>query len=245
MGGSSQQKKIDEQVLQAYGARNLKVWMLRRRLVLGTAYLAWILATTGHRVMKRAVDLVVATLCLIALSPVMLLTAIAIKLDSAGPVFYRQVRVGQWGRHFLCYKFRSMYVDADARKAELEALNEASGPVFKMRNDPRVTRVGALIRKLSIDELPQLYNALNGTMSLVGPRPPLPSEVAQYTLEQRRRLEVKPGITCIWQVSGRSNVDFDRWVRMDLQYIEGESLWMDIRLLLRTIPAVFFGRGAY
>lgn len=232
-------------VLDYYDARSLRIWRLRRYLILQSVYLFWFFASHGRSIVKRLFDLVVSSILILLTAPVMALTALAIKLDSPGPVFFRQQRSGRWGKPFACFKFRSMYIDAEARRAELEKLNEASGPVFKMRNDPRVTRVGKFIRKLSIDELPQFFNVFNGTLSLVGPRPPLPSEVAKYTLEQRQRLAVKPGITCIWQVSGRSNVDFDRWVRMDVQYIEGESLLMDIKLLLRTVPAVFFGKGAY
>lgn len=235
----------DRQVLEHYDARSLRLWVLRRRLVLQMIFLAWLLATHGRPAVKRGVDLLVGAVLVLLTLPIMAATALAIKLDSPGPVLFRQTRSGRWGRPFACLKFRSMYVDAEARRAELEAHNEASGPVFKIRHDPRVTRVGRIIRKLSIDELPQLFNVLQGSMSLVGPRPPLPAEVERYTLEQRRRLEVKPGITCIWQVSGRSDVDFEHWVMMDVHYIEGQSFWMDIRLLLRTIPAVLFGRGAY
>jgi len=175
-----------------------------------------------------------------------LITAIAIKLEDPGPVFFTQTRVGRFGSTFPFYKFRSMYVDAEARKAELMAQNESGdGVIFKMKNDPRITRVGKFIRRFSIDELPQLLNVLKGDLALVGPRPPVPSEVADYTLEQRKRLHVKPGITCIWQVSGRSDIPFREQVQLDLQYIRSQSLWTDILLLLKTIPAVLFGRGAY
>jgi lipopolysaccharide/colanic/teichoic acid biosynthesis glycosyltransferase len=175
----------------------------------------------------------------------MAFVALLIKLDSPGPVFFKQTRVGKWGKTFPCYKFRSMYIDAEERKAELMALNEADGVVFKMKNDPRVTRVGRVIRKLSIDELPQLFNVIKGEMSLVGPRPPVPSEVSQYKFEEIRRLESIPGITGLQQVSGRSNLDFKRWVELDLEYIAEQSLMKDIEILLRTIPAVIFGKGAY
>ncbi|MEJ2749348.1 MAG: sugar transferase, partial [Anaerolineae bacterium] len=182
---------------------------------------------------------------LIFVSPFMGLVALIIKLDSPGPVFFQQERVGKWGKTFGCYKFRSMYVDAEARKAELMDQNEADGVVFKMKNDPRVTRVGRIIRKLSIDELPQLINVIRGDMSLVGPRPPVPIEVAQYKFDQLHRLDTIPGITGLQQVSGRSNLDFKRWVELDLEYIAEQSLLKDIEILLRTIPAVIFGRGAY
>jgi exopolysaccharide biosynthesis polyprenyl glycosylphosphotransferase len=245
MADTSGPERGDEQILELYGARNLRLWSLRRRMVLRAAFAAWMLSHYGRGAAKRLVDLVGGVLLLLLTLPVMLVTALAIKLDSPGPVLFVQTRSGRWGRPFRCLKFRSMFVDAEARRADLETRNEANGPVFKIRRDPRVTRVGRIIRKLSIDELPQLFNVLRGEMSLVGPRPPIPAEVESYTLEQRRRLDVKPGLTCIWQVSGRSDIDFERWVMMDLQYIEEESFWLDLRLLLRTIPAVLWGRGAY
>ena len=167
------------------------------------------------------------------------------KLESPGPVFFRQVRVGKNGRPFRMYKFRSMHIDAEARLESLRAQNEASGPVFKMKNDPRVTRVGRFIRRTSIDELPQFLNVLFGEMSVVGPRPPVPAEVRQYQRWQRRRLSVKPGITCTWQVSGRSNISFDQWMKLDLEYIDTWSLWQDIRICFRTVPAVLLSRGAH
>lgn len=194
---------------------------------------------------KRVMDIVGASAALVLFSPIMLLAAIAVKLDSPGPVFFRQTRVREGGRLFAFYKFRSMYIDAEQRKAEFESDNEASGPVFKMRRDPRITRVGRVLRKLSIDEMPQLVHVLLGQMSLVGPRPPVPSEVEEYQPWQCERLSVKPGLTCTWQVSGRSDIPFDTWVRMDIDYIRRRSLWLDIRLLMLTIPAVITGRGAY
>jgi exopolysaccharide biosynthesis polyprenyl glycosylphosphotransferase len=207
--------------------------------------LIWSIRTKLIRSIKRALDITVASVALLFTAPLMLLTALFIKLDSPGPILFRQVRVGKDGEHFDCYKFRSMYVDAEKRKAELMARNEADGPVFKMRNDPRVTRVGAVIRKLSIDELPQLFNVLKGEMSLVGPRPALPSEVAAYTFEQIGRLHAVPGITGLQQISGRSNLDFKRWVELDLQYISEQSIWKDVEILIKTIPAVIFSKGAY
>lgn len=175
----------------------------------------------------------------------MALVVILIKLESPGPVLFRQKRVGKWGQTFTCYKFRSMYIDAERRLDELRALNEADGPVFKMKNDPRVTRVGRIIRKLSIDELPQLFNVVKGEMSIVGPRPALPDEVAQYSCDQIRRLNAMPGITGLQQVSGRSNIDFQQWIAFDLQYISEQSLRKDIEIIIKTIPAVLFSRGAY
>jgi exopolysaccharide biosynthesis polyprenyl glycosylphosphotransferase len=194
---------------------------------------------------KRAFDVWVSLVALVLASPVMLAIWVLIKLDSPGPVAFKQRRVGQNGRAFTMLKFRSMVVDAEARRHEVESLNEADGPVFKIRGDPRVTRVGAWLRRQSLDEVPQLINVLKGDMSLVGPRPPTPEEVAKYEWPQRRRLSMKPGITCLWQINGRSNVDFREWVDMDLHYIDHWSFWLDLRILLRTIPAVLSRRGAY
>ncbi|WP_442886261.1 sugar transferase [Chloroflexus sp.] len=205
----------------------------------------WVIRTKLLARLKRVLDVTVASMAIVLTSPIMLITAILIKLESPGPVIFKQVRVGKDGEHFYCYKFRSMYVDAEQRQRELQTKNEADGPVFKMKHDPRVTRVGRVIRKLSIDELPQLFNVLKGEMSLVGPRPALPSEVARYTYEQLGRLHAIPGITGLQQVSGRSDLDFKRWVELDLQYIAEQSIWKDIEILLRTIPAVLLGRGAY
>ena len=193
---------------------------------------------------KRAFDLCVSTVVMLILSPVLAAVAIAIRLDSRGPVFFKQRRVGLQGRTFEIYKFRSMYVDAEARLESLRAHNEMSGPVFKMRDDPRITRVGRFIRKTSLDEFPQFLNVLRGEMSIVGPRPPLPAEVRQYKRWQRRRLSVKPGITCVWQISGRNNIDFERWMELDLEYIDQWSLWNDLQICLKTIPAVLGSRGA-
>ena len=195
--------------------------------------------------LKRCMDILGAVSALLIVSPILLASALAIKLTSPGPVFFRQLRVCKDGKAFYMLKFRSMYEGADASKAELMQYNETTGPVFKMRNDPRVTPLGRLMRKYSIDELPQLWHVLTGEMSLVGPRPPLPSEVEHYEDWHRRRLEIKPGLTCIWQVRGRSDTSFDEWMRMDIEYIEKRSLLLDIKLLLQTIPAVLGGRGAY
>jgi exopolysaccharide biosynthesis polyprenyl glycosylphosphotransferase len=194
---------------------------------------------------KRVIDVVLSATALLVLSPVLLATILAIRLDSPGPVLFRQRRMGVNGREFMLLKFRSMYRDAEARLEALRARNEASGPVFKIRDDPRVTRVGRLIRRTSIDELPQFWNVLRGEMSIVGPRPPIPSEVEKYQRRHLRRLSVKPGITCTWQVSGRSSIGFDRWMELDLHYIDNWSLWQDVKILARTIPAVLTGRGAH
>ena len=203
-------------------------------------------AGTWQSVAKALLDRVASTLLLILLSPLFLLIWIAIKLESPGPVFFRQRRSGRHGDPFTMYKFRTMHSDAEMRKAELEALNEMSGPVFKIKKDPRVTRVGAFLRFTSLDELAQLINVFLGQMSLVGPRPlPTYETLAMTANNQRRRLSVTPGMTCLWQISGRNEVkDFSDWVRLDLEYIDQWSLWLDFQILLRTIPAVLFGRGA-
>ncbi|MEI7814774.1 MAG: sugar transferase, partial [Coriobacteriia bacterium] len=196
---------------------------------------------------KRAFDLVVGVVIVIIGTPIWLAVALAIKIDSSGPVFYRQERIGRAGRPFGMFKFRSMCSDADERLFDLRAAgaNEATGPLFKMEDDPRVTRVGRWMRKYSVDEFPQLINVLLGEMSLVGPRPPLPEETASYDASHWRRMEVIPGMTGLWQVSGRSRLTFDEMMRLDLYYIENWSVGADIGLLLRTIPAVLFARGAY
>jgi exopolysaccharide biosynthesis polyprenyl glycosylphosphotransferase len=193
---------------------------------------------------KRVFDVVVSAAVLLLFSPVLAAVALAIKLESPGPVLFRQRRVGLNGHEFFLYKFRSMQVDAEARLAALRARNELSGPVFKMTRDPRVTRTGQFIRRASLDEFPQFWNVLRGEMSVVGPRPPLPDEVKQYQRWQRRRLSMKPGITCTWQVSGRNEIDFDQWMRLDLHYIDNWSLWQDMEICLRTVPAVLSARGA-
>ncbi len=203
-------------------------------------------ALTGFNyTLKRAVDLVVSSLAIVLLAPLWLVVAIAIRLDSPGPVLFRQERVGRHGKPFILYKFRSMYQDAEAQLEKLRDKNEAAGPLFKMRDDPRVTRVGRIIRRTSIDELPQLINVFRGEMSLVGPRPGLASEVAQYQDWHRKRLEVLPGLTGLWQVSGRSNLTFDEMVMLDIYYAENWSLSLDLRIMLRTIPQLLFGEGAY
>jgi exopolysaccharide biosynthesis polyprenyl glycosylphosphotransferase len=193
---------------------------------------------------KRLLDVAVS-LALLALSaPAILLAVIAIKLTSPGSVLFKQQRIGLNGRSFTLYKFRTMIEDAHERRSEVEHLNEMTGPVFKMKDDPRITAVGRILRKFSLDEIPQFWNVLKGDMSLVGPRPPIPEEVASYHRWHRRRLSMKPGLTCLWQVSGRNNIDFDRWMQLDLQYIDNWSPTLDLKILLRTIPAVLLGRGA-
>jgi exopolysaccharide biosynthesis polyprenyl glycosylphosphotransferase len=195
-------------------------------------------------VVKRVFDVAVSAAVLLALAPVFAAIAIAIRLDSPGPVVFRQRRVGRNGRPFEMLKFRSMYRDAEQRLGFLREKNEMSGPVFKMTNDPRVTRVGRFLRRTSLDELPQFWNVLRGEMSVVGPRPPIASEVRQYKRWQRRRLSVRPGITCTWQISGRNEIDFDEWMELDLEYIDQWSLWRDLEICAKTIPAVLSARGA-
>jgi len=194
--------------------------------------------------LKKSLDLFGSLFGLLLLSPLFLLVALAIKLTSPGPVFFSQIRVGMNKRTFRLLKFRSMYVDAERRRQELMHLNEMDGPVFKIKNDPRITPIGRLLRKTSIDELPQLINVLFGKMSLVGPRPPLPSEVDQYEWLFRKRLSIKPGITCLWQISGRNEVSFQQWMEMDRHYVENWSIWLDLRILLKTIPAVLLQKGS-
>lgn len=193
---------------------------------------------------KEGLDRIGGMVGLLMFSPVLILAALAIKLESRGAVFYSQERAGVNGRLFNMFKLRTMIHNADKHKDKLKHLNEMSGPVFKIKNDPRITKVGRILRKLSIDELPQFYNVLRGDMSLVGPRPPLPKEVEHYQPWQHRKLSVKPGLTCIWQVSGRNQVDFDNWMKQDLQYIDNWSLQQDMKLLLKTIPAVIKTKGA-
>lgn len=193
---------------------------------------------------KRGIDILGASVGILLLGPVTLAASAMIKLTSKGPILFRQVRCGLNGRHFVMYKLRTMDADAETRKLELGALNEMDGPVFKITKDPRITRIGRFLRRYSIDELPQFFNVLIGDMSLVGPRPPVPVEVAEYQTFERRRLSMRPGITCLWQVSGRNAIGFDGWVRLDLEYIDTWSLTSDINILFRTLPAVLSGDGA-
>jgi exopolysaccharide biosynthesis polyprenyl glycosylphosphotransferase len=193
---------------------------------------------------KRVMDIVLSAILLVVLFPFMAIVGLLIKITSKGPIIYRQVRCGLYGRRFVLYKFRSMKDGAEDVLWEIKHLNEMDGPVFKMRNDPRVTPLGRFLRRSSIDELPQFWNVLKGDMSLVGPRAPLPDEVREYSRWQRRRLSVKPGITCLWQVSGRNEIDFHEWMKLDLHYIDNWSLLLDLKILLRTFPVVILGKGA-
>lgn len=237
---------LAEELYQRYGRsaggpgsvlRNLRFW--RKKYV-------WLVVVGGAKALKRAIDIVAALTLLVCLAPLFAAIALAIKLTDRGPVLFWQTRVGRWGREFPFPKFRSMVVNAEKLKDALLAENQHKNSItFKMKRDPRVTWIGRIIRKLSIDELPQLWCVLKGDMSLVGPRPPVPREVAQYTLADRRRLDATPGLTCIWQVSGRGDIPFPQQVELDVQYIESQSLWFDVKLLLKTVPAVLLGKGAY
>ena len=200
----------------------------------------------GHDVLKRSLDIFGSALLLLLGSPFFLLLAAAIKLEDGGPILFAQTRVGRYGRRFKMYKFRSMCLNAEQRLRELLAKNQhRDGVTFKLKDDPRITRAGKWLRKFSLDELPQLFNVLIGDMSLVGPRPPVPGEVEKYSLAHRRRLAIKPGLTCLWQVSGRAEIDFSGQVELDVDYIENLSFWMDLKILARTVPAVLSGKGAY
>jgi lipopolysaccharide/colanic/teichoic acid biosynthesis glycosyltransferase len=206
----------------------------------------WLFFVEGARGLKRLFDILISSFLLLFLGPLMLVIALTIKLVDGGPAFYISRRVGKWGKEISFPKFRTMMPGADQLKNSLETHKEHNEDVtFKMAKDPRVTKVGYWLRKSSLDELPQLWTVLKGEMTLVGPRPPLPEEVARYTLDQRRRLDVKPGLTCLWQVSGRSEIPFKKQVELDIEYIESQSLLLDLKLILKTIPAVLFGRGAY
>ncbi len=195
-------------------------------------------------IVKRLLDLAIAAASLVVLSPLILIISIFIKVTSPGPVFYRQERLGLYGRTFNLVKFRTMIDGAEDKLWEIIHLNEMDGPVFKMKNDPRITAFGSFLRKTSIDEIPQFWNVIKGEMSIVGPRAALPEEVRNYLVNYRRRLSVKPGMTCLWQVSGRNEIDFEQWMKMDLEYIDNWSVWLDLAIILRTVPAVFSGRGA-
>lgn len=206
----------------------------------------WRVLVAGDEIGKRAFDAAASFTALVLISPLWALIALLIKLEDGGPVMFTQTRVGKHGREFKMYKFRSMRPDAEQRLRELLAKNQhRDGVTFKLKDDPRITRVGRWLRKFSFDELPQFYNVLIGDMSVVGPRPPVPREVALYSLADRRRLAVKPGITCIWQISGRAQIDFHGQVELDVRYIETRSFWTDLRIILKTVPAVLSGTGAY
>lgn len=219
-----------------------RLWL---RLQAELEYLVWRWLLASGRVTKRGLDIVLSATALLFLTPLFMLIALLIKIEDRGPAFFIQTRVGQFGREFRMFKFRSMCRNAEQRLKELLAKNQhAQGVTFKLKKDPRITRVGRWLRKFSLDELPQFINVLIGDMSLVGPRPPVPREVALYSQSDRRRLAVKPGITCLWQVSGRAEIDFSGQVQLDVQYIESQRTSTDLRILVKTVPAVISGRGA-
>ena len=198
-----------------------------------------------YEICKRTIDIIGAGLGLILLSPIIAVVACAVKFTSKGPVFFSQKRVGKNGELFEMYKFRSMVVNAEELKENLEEQNEMSGPMFKIKDDPRITKVGKFIRKTSIDELPQLWNILKGDMSLVGPRPSLPKEVEQFDNWMFKRLSVRPGLTCYWQVSGRNNIDFEDWMKLDIKYVEERNFWIDIKLIFKTVFVLFGDKNAH
>ncbi len=200
--------------------------------------------TIGYKFFKRVIDVVCSLVGLLVLSPVLIIISILIKLESDGPIIFSQDRIGYKGQKFKMYKFRSMVVNAEELKKKLSEQNEMSGPMFKMKNDPRVTKVGKFIRKTSIDELPQLINILKGEMSLVGPRPSLPKEVKEFEPWMMERLEVKPGLTCYWQVSGRNSINFEDWMKLDIKYVRERSFWGDIKLILKTVFVLFGDKNA-
>lgn len=238
-------KNVLGELLRRYSSSWFVIRLFSQAMFWGN-WLLWLQGRRGYELAKRILDIVISSLSLVFLSPLMLFLAIAIKVTDRGPILYTHQRIGRWGEPFRCPKFRSMIVNADKILGEIRDLNDHGQSVtFKMKRDPRITRIGAFMRKLSLDELPQLWSVLAGHMSLVGPRPALPDEVEAYSLHQRRRLDVRPGITCIWQVSGRGDIPFERQAEMDIEYIERQTLRTDIVLLFRTIPAVLGGRGAY
>jgi exopolysaccharide biosynthesis polyprenyl glycosylphosphotransferase len=198
-----------------------------------------------YRVIKRGFDIMASSMGIILFLPLMVPLAFLIKLESPGPIFFRQIRVGKNRRHFQCFKFRSMVADAEVLKEDISYLNEAEGPMFKIRNDPRITILGRFMRRSSLDELPQLFNVFKGDMSIVGPRPQIPSEVERYQPWHYRRLEVIPGITCLWQVSGRSSIGFEEWMHLDMEYVRRRNFLFDIKILLQTLPAIIARKGAF
>lgn len=233
--GANLDQLVRELASRQHGNRRKSLRLLAWKFTVGLSY-----------AIKRTMDICVSATGIVLLSPLLVAIAVAIKLSSPGPVIFSQTRVGRYGRHFRFYKFRSMRQDAENRKSELLKQNESSdGVIFKMKEDPRITKVGRFLRRTSLDELPQLWNVFIGDMSLVGPRPPVPKEVQEYTLEDRKRLDVIPGITCLWQIKGRSEIPFREQVRLDKEYILTPGVWRDIVILFKTIPAIISGKGAY
>ncbi|MCI0537607.1 MAG: sugar transferase [Verrucomicrobiales bacterium] len=239
------EEEIRERVLRRYSVAQNPVGLWRLNLYVRWKRCSWRCFVAGTALLKRAFDMVASFILLIVLLPLLAVVALLVKLEDGGPVFFAQTRVGRWGCEFKMLKFRSMSPGAEEQLPSLLARNEhREGVAFKIKNDPRITKAGRWMRRYSLDELPQLWNVLRGEMSLVGPRPPWPREVAHYTPADRRRLTITPGITCLWQVGGRSEIDFSGQVKLDVLYIESQSFWGDVRILLRTVPAVLSGRGA-
>jgi exopolysaccharide biosynthesis polyprenyl glycosylphosphotransferase len=239
------EREINTLVLQRFGASGQPLRRCRIRNRVRRQRLRWNWELRRDPWVKRLFDIVFSSAVICVFAPLFLLIAVLIKIEDRGPIFFTQIRVGKYGRLFKMYKFRSMCIDAEKRLEELKAKNKhKEGVTFKIKDDPRITRVGKWLRKLSMDEMPQFFNVLFGDMSVVGPRPPVPREVALYTPAHRRRLAVKPGITCIWQVSGRAEIDFSGQVALDVRYIECQSLLTDLKIAVQTIPAVLSGRGA-
>jgi len=246
LGEGPERVALMEELYQRYGTGITGLAGWKGRLRYWRKKYAWTLVVGGSKVLKRSIDIAASSILLILLWPVFLGVALCIKLTDGGPVFFWQTRIGLWGREFPFPKFRSMVVNAEELKdGLLDESDHGDSVTFKMKKDPRITWIGRIIRKLSMDELPQLWCVLKGDMSLVGPRPPVPREVAEYTLSDRRRLDVIPGLTCIWQVSGRGDIPFKEQVELDVQYIESQSFWVDLKILLYTVPAVLLGKGAY
>jgi exopolysaccharide biosynthesis polyprenyl glycosylphosphotransferase len=237
-------QQLNDLLIEHFGSMQSPVGRLRWTLYSVWKRLFWKAVVASSYFLKRLFDIIASLSVLLLISPLLTVIALLVKLDG-GPIIFAQKRVGKFGKEFKMYKFRSMRVDAEQQLQKLLAQNgHATGVTFKMKNDPRITRVGRILRKYSLDELPQFINVLKGEMSMVGPRPPLPREVALYTLKDRQRLAVTPGLTCFWQIGGRANIDFPEQVQLDVQYIESQSFWLDVWICLKTVPAVVLGKGA-
>jgi len=237
-------QQINQLLIQRFGSMS-PAGRIRQTIYSVCKTSMWKAAVASGHFLKRLFDIFASIAILICISPLLALIALLIKLEDGGPIIFAQKRVGKFGRQFKMYKFRSMRVDAEQMLQKLLAQNaHLTGVTFKMKNDPRITKVGRVLRKYSLDELPQFVNVLKGEMSMVGPRPPVPREVALYTMKDRQRLAVTPGLTCFWQIGGRADIDFPEQVRLDVQYIESQSFWLDVWICIKTVPAVVLGRGA-
>jgi lipopolysaccharide/colanic/teichoic acid biosynthesis glycosyltransferase len=239
------EERIKELVIRRYTKVQSPWGLWQMNLYVHWKRISWHAVIMGASLAKRLFDVAASSLLILLLSPVFLLLSSLVKAEDGGPVIFAQVRIGRWGRLFKMYKFRSMCLNAEERLREILPRNEhRQGVTFKMKDDPRITHIGRWMRRYSLDELPQLFNVLKGDMSLVGPRPPLPREVDLYSMADRRRLAATPGLTCFWQIGGRSEIDFKEQVHLDVLYIESQSLWLDLKILCKTIPAVLSGKGA-